>query len=177
MHQAISDQLMGFGCEEEEVELLVNLAKQILQRETEWTDEAGPAAWRQVALPSDPSTGAPRDLFEHRSELRKALAEGDVTGAERKRVLFTLFAAAAAAVSGKAQALRVLSFGEGMKFDFVFRGGVKTKGAIALFRQRRVEGEDTAPGGGASHVYVAARREGDLAETEVARKAPELFAA
>lgn len=179
MHQAILDQLQGFGLEEEEAEFTVSVAKQILLRETEWGDDAGAKAWRRVAAPIDPSSGAPLDLGAFRSAARTAAAAGEAGPAERKAGVFTLFVAAACAVATRAQDLRILSFGDGGKFDFVYRSSRNGRRAYGFFRPRRGDGEaaEALAAGAAPARVTGVKRTADTISRHDVNKVPELLSA
>ena len=175
MYQAIVNQLQAFGLDETEAELVMSVARQNAQRETSWNDETGPRAWRKVQIPVTPETGAPRDLHELRTLARQAGAAGEAGPEARKRALVRLFYTAASAVAQRPQDARVLSFGEGARFDFLFRSSLDGRRTFAFVRPRRNENDASPPSGGVTARY-AGQRPAVISRLDV-RRVPNLIPA
>lgn len=177
MYLAIHDQLTGFGLDDEQAEYTVGLAREVLAKDVDWSEE-GNDGWKRIVLPVSASTGAPIELTELRLNVQRAAETNESKATDARHNAFLLFAIGAAAATGKAQDVRVIGFGEGQRYEFSFRASLNGRGTVGFFRPRKVEGDaDTVPAGGSLTKYERHRKEAVLIDTMTLRRAKDLLPA
>lgn len=177
VYLSILDQLTGFGLNEEEAEYTVNLARDVLEKNVEWNDDSA-EGWKRFGLKVHAGNGAPVELTHLRLAVQRAASTSDTKSADARHNAFDLFAIATAAASAKPQAVRVISFGEGTRYEFAFRASLNGRDTLGFLRIRKTEsGNDAVPAGGALSVYEAHRKEATVIDTMTARRAKDLLPA
>ena len=88
--------------------------------------------------------------------VRIAMVAGEASG-ERKTEVVRFFFTAAAAIASRPQEARLMTFGDGARFDFLFRSSEDGRRALAFVRPHRADADEQTPSGGALERYGRGR--------------------